>query len=226
LSEQPSDGDSFAGARANIRDTIKWLIAAFAGVAAVIVGTAPLTDIGSLKGLLLLLALSAGALGIICVLLAINVAVKILVTPIFFLSDIVKDPALSKIIDDHCGDVLPAGFKTVKEFLANRTKIQDTLFKLQNTEPGPNETDDAAAERRKEIQLWQSVLPNSIAVTNRLLGLAHYERLRRGFDESRKALFQYAIFAVLFLTGFSVLTTRAKTHEATPPLHVILDQAK
>lgn len=37
--------DPHAAARANIRDTVKWLIAAFAGMAAAIVGGSPLTGL-------------------------------------------------------------------------------------------------------------------------------------------------------------------------------------
>ena len=41
--------DPYATAKANLRDTVKWLAAALASVAAIAIGSSPLTSLGSLQ---------------------------------------------------------------------------------------------------------------------------------------------------------------------------------
>jgi hypothetical protein len=216
--------DTYAAARANIRDTIKWLITAFAGLAAVIVGTTPLTGFGSLEGGSLALAAVSGTFGIGCALYAIHIALNILVTPTFFLSDIQADAKLTLLIDDHYKDLLPTGIKTLKQFMEDKDSIEAKLIDLRKAERAAAGDEDALKKLKTKIEVQQASLNVMLAVRGRLLGLAHFERLRRDFDRSRHSLFVLAVGSVLFLTVFSWITIHAKAPAMNGPVRVILDR--
>jgi hypothetical protein len=224
VSADNSDAQSFADGRANIRETIKWMVAAFAGLAAVLVGTAPLSNIGELTGTALILASACAIVGFACVLAAIDIALKILVTPLIFLSDISADKSLSDVIDSHRDDVLPPGIATIAKFVENRLKTQNKLLALLSAKAEPHETEEARKAKQAEIARVQASFDATNAVSARLLGLAHYEQLRRDFDKSRKSLFLVAVAAFVALSTFGWITTHARPDAPAKPLHVILDQ--
>src|SRR5260370_40527129 len=117
--------DQFAAARANLRDTVKWLIAALAALAAAILAGSPLTSFGTLgPGPRLYIAIAAGSIGMILVFAAIYIAFRLLVWRPFFLSDLAADRDLSKFIDEHATDLLPPEIPNLKEFLERRAKVR------------------------------------------------------------------------------------------------------
>src|ERR1700722_4134151 len=58
--------DPFAGAKASLRDTIKWLATTFAAVIGVVIAGTSLSGISKLTGINLELALSGGIVGLAC----------------------------------------------------------------------------------------------------------------------------------------------------------------
>jgi hypothetical protein len=202
--------DSSADARANIRDTIKWLVAGFAAVVAAVVGTAPLTNLGGLPPWRLAVALASGGAGLACLFFAIRVTLKILVTPVFFLRDIVRDAELATLINDNHDDMLPPGITTVEQFVNDRTQVSEDLLKLLENPPGATEPKpvkdawDAAVKLNKESMIAAS------AVANRVLGIGHFERLRRAFEASLTPLFALAAAGVLLLVLFAWAVTPGK----------------
>ena len=120
--------DPFAAARANIRETVKWLVTAFAAMTAAVVGTSPLTGLGSLPfGERLYLAVGAGFIGLLIAAWVIAKALRLLVTPPFFLGDIVADAALREFVDTHAYDLMPSQYPTVGQVVAARKDALDIL---------------------------------------------------------------------------------------------------
>lgn len=174
--------DPFASARTNIRETVKWLVAAFAAMAAAIVGTSPLTGLGSLPpGERLYVAVGAGVIGLLIAAWVIARALRLLVTPPFFLGDIAADEALRQFIEAHAYDLMPPQYPTIAQIVAARTAALDVL---RGTVAGNR--DDARAALRA-LSPW----------TDRLMSLGYLEQLRRRLDGSLLSMATAAFAAVL-----------------------------
>jgi hypothetical protein len=108
MSDTGPSGDRFATPLANLRDTVKWLVAAFAGLAAVALGSSPLTGLGSLPlGWRLYLAIAGGITGLFFVFAAIYKALRVLAAEPFFLAEVKRSADLRSYLDEHAEDLLP-----------------------------------------------------------------------------------------------------------------------
>jgi len=196
--------DPFAAARANLRDTVKWLIAALAALAAAILAGSPLTSFGTLgPGWRLYMAIAAGSIGMMLVFAAIYIAFRLLVWRPFFLSDLAADRDLSSFIDEHAADLLPPEIPHFAEFLEQRAKARAVLQKTAG------ESD--SADRLSAAQ----TVADSELVVERLLGLAYFEHLRRKLIRSGGILFALALCAVVALGAFAwAANPLGKTSEA------------
>jgi hypothetical protein len=184
--------DPIASARANLRDTIKWLITALAALAATVLGSSPLTAFGTLTpGWRLYLAIGCGFTGLMLVLAAIYIAFRLLVWKPFFLSEIASDSELSTFIQANASDLLPAEFPKLDEFLKARKEARETL---QNTALQPNDPLRAKAERFIRL---------SDPFVERLISFAYFERLRSNLIAKSRVLFALIICAVIALGAFA-----------------------
>jgi outer membrane protein OmpA-like peptidoglycan-associated protein len=204
-SEKPAPAtDPYASAKANIRDTVKWLIAALAGVGAAVMGSSPLTGLGSLEwGGRLLLAASGGFTGMACVLGCISIAMELLRSEAFFITDLggtdPRNAELRCLVDAHAHDILLSNTNSIKEFLAYR---QDVIKDLQ-AKPS-----DADAQAR-----WKALQAESPRITSHIHFLLLTLRLRHA---SRKLLL-CACGAVIALGTFA--------WASNPPKSAAADQA-
>ena len=205
-----SSQDTFAAGRANIRDTVKWLVAALAALGALVIGSSPFTGFGQLKLPYLLAAIGSGLLGVSLVFWAIDRALRILVTPLFFLGQIRQDDHLAALIRSNSKDLLPPLIDDLDRFLAYRRLLLMKLAKEQDTE-----------KRKKLEQNYQAVQ----AVTTRLVGLCNYENLRRKFDATRRQLFLLGGAITLALGTFAWATTHSDKH-TEDAVRVICDGGK
>ncbi len=81
--------DAFAAARANLRDTIKWLATVLAGVAAVAAGSSPLTALGALSpsDTRFQIATAALAVALVCLVAGVGVFLDLLLGDTFYLEE-------------------------------------------------------------------------------------------------------------------------------------------
>lgn len=162
----PARPDVTAAAN-TLRDTVKWLAAAFAGTAALVIGNSPLSGLGQLplwRWVLALLALALG-FGLIC--LALWRTLRILKPDALYRSDLLgthdklRTPeerkeleALRAVIDARGADLLPHNARTLKAVAKALKQIKAALKKAEKPEEGEEEeeeeenddNDDEAAE--------------------------------------------------------------------------------
>jgi hypothetical protein len=162
-------------------------MAAFAGTAAVMIGTSPLTNIGSPDKPYFLLSILSGLVGLAAVFIAIYLTLNILVRKTIFIGDIVQDPELVAAIRKNRIDLLPPHYGTPDEFFADRAKVLDDM------------TSSDTATKAAAAANYTAVLK----VTTRLRAFASFERLRLDFDRNRKRLFALAVVAALSFGCFA-----------------------
>ncbi len=135
--------DQYATARANLRDTIKWLAATFSALAAVVVAGTPISGLGKLP---LWTGQWFGACGALliaftCICMALAITVSLLRGDLLYMSDLKavvldkKPPPetaaelerLVKNLDAHALDVLPFNYPTAELLVADASKRQGAL---------------------------------------------------------------------------------------------------
>jgi hypothetical protein len=202
MSDAALPRDPLAAARANIRDTVKWLIAAFAGMAAAIVGGSPLTGLGTpMPDWRIVLAVASGVIGLLLVAQGITVALRILVTPPFFMSDITDDADLLGVINAHVDDLLPPPFTDFGAFVAKRSEARAVVRRVSAIDPADTDAD----KKRKEGERLnaQTFLDNSGLWADRLISFAYFEKLRRQLQGAATQLFEVAFLAALAFSVFA-----------------------
>jgi outer membrane protein OmpA-like peptidoglycan-associated protein len=218
-----SDGkDPFADAKANLRDTVKWLAATFAALAAVVIGTSPLSGLGELEicSAQFLIASVALLVGFGCICCALYVTLRILRPEAIYRSDLLRplpekagDPNdreladIRHIIDEHATDILPYGYGALAELAAATATTKGQLDELY-LRPKSYET---TAEIRKGESLRREI---DVAVDN-LLGLGLYLRLQVRLQDAIPWLFGFGISALLALGIFGI-AAHEKKNEVKP----------
>lgn len=217
----------FASAATTLRDTVKWLAAAFAGTGALIIGSSPLSGLGQLPPFsgrwLLALALLVGGFLLICA--ALWRALRILKPDVLYRSSLLgtHDTALGKSelaelqalrasIDAHGADLLPSRYPTLKQLADNLAAIGQRLKALEAATPT---APDKAAHAR-DIQAGMNARARHWAVIAKVLPLAQYLRLHQRFEREQRWMAGLSLLALLLLLGFVVVSTVPKEKE--PPV--------
>jgi hypothetical protein len=193
--------DQFAAAKANLRDTVKWLTTTFAALAAVVLAGTSLTGISTLSGWRLVVALAGGAVGLISIFLAIATALRLLISESFFLTQLEDDKEIKQLLDARAGDILPPEFATLDEFLLMR---RQAIAKIAESKQDPTNDD-----YKRASEFFASLEPS----VSRLVNLAHFEVLRRNLKRAGKPLFLFAIGTLVGLGVFAVFTGSGKKRE-------------
>lgn len=192
--------DPFASAKDNLRDTVKWLATTFAGLAAVVLAGTSLTGVSHLKGASLVLALVGGGLGLLCVILASGVMLRLLTSESFFVSDLNTQAYanLRAFLNAHAPDILPPQLGSVEEVLRDRALAMKQARDL------------ADHPESKEFQSADRFLAALTVPLSRLTNLAHFEVLRGNLKAAEPKLFFLAIGALIGLGAFAVFTGTLK----------------
>jgi hypothetical protein len=190
--------DPFATAKANLRDTVKWLTATFAAMAAAVLAGASLSGISGATGCDLALALAGGGVGLICLFLATGLTLRLLTAETFYLGDIARYPEIRAHLDRHAADILPPEFAGVDAMLALR---QQAIEDIRRNADQPQSQD-----YQRAAKFFASLEP-SVA---RLVDLAHFELLRHNLQRSAGPLFALAVGALVGLGLFAVFAGAAK----------------
>lgn len=185
--------DPFQAARANLRDTIKWLSGALAGVVTVAVGSAPLTSVGTMKhddprlwiaGICLLVAL-------MLFLVAIGMIFAVLTTDVFLIESAIDGNALRDArFNPVVAPVLPVG-ETFPEF-CERYRDAQANYVAQARDP----TSPAYAAERQHLL---ALVPFWSSVTS----LLHLETFRDQVHGLRLPLFGTTVAGVMALAVFA-----------------------
>lgn len=227
-----ADGDAqdpFADAKSNLRDTVKWLAATFAALAAVVVGTSPLSGLGALeidsgRFWIATLALLLG-FGFICC--ALFVTLRILRPEVIYRSDLLRalpqEPTdfndrelahIQGIIDHHAADVLPHGYETRADVATAKATVKRKLDELY-VQVRSDETAAAIGigeTRRREIDV----------ALDGLLPLALYLRLQSRLENAIPWLFGFGIAALLALGIFGIAAHEEKAKPDATKLQYIV----
>jgi hypothetical protein len=197
-------GDPFAGAKANLRDTIKWLVTIFAGLAAAVTAGASLGGVSGAEGMRLYWALGGGALGVLCLALAAGVALRLLTARSFFLGDLAGEPAIKAKLEAHAIDLLPPQIASLDDFLKQRAAAAAIAADAKRT----------SDERAGAGAFFASLEPT----TARLVNLAQFEVMCRAFERARPRLFVLAGVALFGLGLFAVFSgpDKSRTSAAGP----------
>ncbi|HZQ00881.1 MAG TPA: hypothetical protein VFB13_15175 [Reyranella sp.] len=180
-------GDPHAPARNNIRETMKWMATAFAAVAAAIVGSSPLTGLGTpMPEWRLELAIGSGLLGLLLLGVGIRIALSVLVTPPLFLREVPKDAKLLKLINDNAEDFLPPPYIDLAAFVQARER--GTKDVRENNSNAPTSL---------------AFLKTSGRWVGPILGYAYLELLRRRLEVATRWLFIVGFFAAVSLAVFA-----------------------
>ena len=201
MADQSLPRDPHAQARANIRETMKWMATGFGAVAAAIVGGTPLTGIGALApDGRLWLAVGSGLFGLVMLGVGILVALSVLVTPPLFLKDIPKDAGLLKLINDRVSEFLPPNFADLASFIERRDRA------LENV-------------RAKNDQAAKSLtfLENAGLWIDRLMSYAYFELLRRRLATATLWLFTVGFLAAVSFAVFAWAANPPKPDKPVAP---------
>ncbi len=213
MADDPS-ADPFATAKANLRDTVKWLAAALAGTAAAAVGSSPLTGLGSLK--LLSSRFDLGAISLAIALLAllgaIAIILELLVGEIFSLEASSTEEWVQKFVDQRKNDLLPPGFASLSELIAERRRQAQILSDYRD-----NQADPAYRAAQDAYKRLQPPLGN---ITSLLL----LEQLRRRVRHARIPLALLSIIGAAALILYSWAANPPKPAEEHPSANAHVSQ--
>lgn len=203
--------DPFADAKANLRDTVKWLATTFAALAAVVVGSAPLSGLGALErpSCQFIFAVLALLVGFFCICRALYVTLHILRPEPVYRSDLLAKSSpsqpteeareladLCNEIDAHARDLLPRNYPS----LASLADASIQVDKLLETIPKPPVTHQDKTNLAKGLSLRKMIDDTVIG----LLPLALYLRLQRRLARSIRPLFFLGIVALISLAIYGI----------------------
>jgi outer membrane protein OmpA-like peptidoglycan-associated protein len=209
----PSDAakDPFSDAKANLRDTVKWLATTFAALAAVVVGSAPLAGLGALEITSLkfgsaILALLAGFL---CICRALYVTLRILRPEPVYRSELLVEIAdakrveeedelrfLRSSIDAHARDLLPRNYPTLGDLAKASKQVDTQLADIPRPPVAIQDKVNLANGLKSRKSIDDAVIS--------LLPLALYLRLQHRLDESIRPLFILGIAALMSLVLYGI----------------------
>jgi hypothetical protein len=119
--------DPHASARANLRDTVKWLATSLAAVGAAVIAGASINGLASLSGTELFAGALLGGFGLVAILSAISILLGLLTSDVFYFTQLMNDDNASKAIaneiDERARDLLPPQVRSISELIAYRDQV-------------------------------------------------------------------------------------------------------
>jgi hypothetical protein len=178
---------NLAASAQRIRDTAKWLIAAFAAVGAILIAGLQLKDLGQLDGIDAVLAAVGAVLGIAGVVVVLFCASAILAAGRVPMTDLTGTSARRPDITERLerSPNLFQPFDSIEQFnqeLSERWRTQAQAFLEYNDETKPDEARRAARDR---YMVAGRFLRQFNPLNRRLLATAEYENVRSRWDGNR-----------------------------------------
>jgi outer membrane protein OmpA-like peptidoglycan-associated protein len=215
------NGDPYATAKANLRDTVKWLGGIFGALAAAVVAGAPLSGLGSFDADDHQMWFAAALLlvAFICICIALSVTLGVLREDFLYSSDI--DPgqqigphhdgkeieAIRSDIAKHAKDLYP-DYATYAGLLTQTTAAQTNATALWNAwiadQGDPNLSKDDVAESKAAYDTQYAELQKLVNLQSDILHYGAYIRFYRRLQRAQPKLFGLGIVALICLTVFAV----------------------
>ncbi len=183
MSDAPAD--PFAGAKARIGETVKWLAATLAALGAVATAGLSVTGLPALPPDRLPLVMLCGLIAGASILWAIGILLGLMVGDAYTLHDLADDKDRKQQIDRWSTDVLPPDVITVDEMIAKRREAVAALRAAGAGSP-------AYAAASAAFVGWDRE-------TNRVLNFAQFLHLKSELDKAVPNLFLLAAAASLSL---------------------------
>ncbi|MBB2821651.1 UNVERIFIED_ORG: hypothetical protein GGD51_005145 [Rhizobium esperanzae] len=184
--------DSYATAKANLRDTIKWLATSLAAVGAAVIAGASINGLSELQGQALTSAIILGGAGLAAILMSIGILVHLLTANVFYFSDLEDSTnPLTKEINAHARDILSPQTPTIAALIQFR---EGAVADLRNSAPGTPLYELA-------FRKWTAANDLISRVTN----LGQFLALRNEFKSQQGNLFSLAIIVIATLGGYALL---------------------
>ena len=193
----PDTTDPYAGQKANIRETVKYMAAAYAACGTVIFAGASLSGIGALSPDRLALVLLAGGTALLCVLVGIKQVLDLLNTDFVFASNL--SPAATAFINTNRADLLPPGCLDYAALqglrnAANNTVAQErAAWQALPDLPGPQDPQrEAVVQRRADATARYELALRTLAGydvwVQRAVNAAHLHLMSEGLKSARVGL--------------------------------------
>jgi hypothetical protein len=191
MSDAPAP-DPYATAKANLRDTIKWLATSLAAVGAAVIAGASINGLTALEGSALWWAAGLGGVGLLAILVAIGVMLSLLTSKVFYFSELRKEGSLiAEEINEHAKDILSPQTPTINALVTFR---DNAVINANNAAPGDAAYQDA-------FNQWTAA-NNLIA---RITNLAQFISLRNDFEKRKWILFILTLVVIVTLGGYALL---------------------
>jgi hypothetical protein len=191
MSDAPAP-DPYATAKANLRDTIKWLATSLAAVGAAVIAGASINGLAALEGKALYCAAALGGVGLLLILIAIGIMVNLLTANVFYFSQLTtKGNAIASKIDQHASDILSPQISTIADLVEYR---KAAVREMNEAKPGDAKYQDA-------FKKWTAANDLIARVTN----LAQFLSLRDDFERHQRLLFILTALIIIALGGYALL---------------------
>jgi hypothetical protein len=187
--------DSYATAKANLRDTIKWLATSLAALGAAVVAGVSINGLAGLEGTPLLVAVISGGAGLLAILVAISIMLSLLASDVLYFSEIAADPnhPISREIKIHAKDVLPGHARTIGSLLDSRDSFEEEMDK---------------AREAKDVPAFEKALKKYTSADQAIAdvaSLAQFLQLRNSFRSRSPLLILCTIVAIAALGVYSLV---------------------
>jgi hypothetical protein len=194
--------DPYATQKANIRDTAKYMAAAYAACGPLLVAGLSFANLGSLSSGRLVVTVVAGAVAFGCILLGLRSILDILIGEQVFATTL--DPAAKSYVNQHAAELLSAGFGSYDEFLERWKKANEDVQQLAGRwralVPPAGGSPNPEFERIKtEYQAAVATLTGYNIALTRTVGLAQLYLLQKQLKKLRRCLGGLAIVGFVAL---------------------------
>lgn len=191
MSDAPA-ADPYATAKANLRDTIKWLATSLAAVGAAVIAGASINGLATLEGKALLCTALLGGTGLVLILISIGIMVRLLTANVFYFSQLTTPGnAIASEIDLHAQDILSPQTPTINDLVRFR---ENAVAEMHAAQPGGAQYQDA-------FKNWTAANDLIARVTN----LAQFLSLRNDFVSRQPSLFTLTVLIIVTLGGYALL---------------------
>jgi hypothetical protein len=201
--EVPGQVEDWRLAVGSMRDAAKWIVVAFAGVGAAVLGALPVAGVSKLNTTAgIVLAILGALLALAGVAIGVWATSNVLTPHVSTLRTVAARPDVAAAIAEDPATYLGAAGTTVQAFADDVSGWQRTLRELQEKR-GP----DAYAEslRQEALDAARLNVENRAVTARRVVAFGHFQLVRALFRRARMAIFwAFAMVALgigLFVAG-------------------------
>lgn len=203
-----------------IRTTAKWLVTLFGGIAAVLVGTAPLTGVGDLSGDDRTVAMLFGFIALVGLALVIWRVSNVLLPETTSLAEALTSGTLKDFrnqVDEDGWGYLGAWATTLEQFKNVRDLEFATLLDVHKRLADPELSEEDRESYEAAVPVVTKRVEALELTTGRLLAKGAYHEVRTRFERARRWLFVGGLIAAVGIAGFLTTVNAKKGDDEKAP---------